>query len=255
VIRLAVLGAAGRMGQRLTARAVTDDRFQLVAAIDAPGSPRIGQPAMGSDVVSTDDCKAAFDVLVDFSLPAGTMRGLQWCLRQKRPLVSGTTGLSGEQTAALREAARSIPVLHATNMSVGANLLLRLAEQTAAALGTAYDVEIVETHHRHKRDAPSGTAKTLLETICRVREQSPAETAQFGRSGIGPERPRGQIGVHSLRLGEIIGCHEAHFADAYESVTIRHEARDRDVFAVGALRAAAWIVSQPPGLYAMRDVL
>jgi 4-hydroxy-tetrahydrodipicolinate reductase len=140
-------------------------------------------------------------------------------------------------------------------MSVGANVLFRLAEQAAAALGERYDVEIVEAHHRHKRDAPSGTAKTLLECICRARDQDPATAGQLGRAGKGLDRPAGQVGMHSIRLGELIGQHEVHFADACESLTIRHEARDRDVFVAGALQAAAWIIGQPAGLYTMRDLL
>lgn len=255
MIRLAVLGAAGRMGQRLLARAVQDERFQLAAAIEAPGSPGVGQRVTGSEVVITDHCNQPFDVLVDFSLPAGTMRGLRWCLDQSRPLVSGTTGLSHEQLGILRDAGRRIAVLHAANMSVGANVLCRLAEQAARALGQAYEVEITEAHHRHKRDAPSGTAKELAKAICRARGLDPAAAVRHGRAGTELERPPGQIGVHSLRLGELIGEHEVHFADAFESVIIRHVAHDRGAFAAGALRAAAWIVNQPPGSYNMANIL
>jgi 4-hydroxy-tetrahydrodipicolinate reductase len=170
-------------------------------------------------------------------------------------LVSGTTGLDDADKVALRDAARETAVLWAPNMSVGVNLLLKLAHDAAAALGPNWDCEIIEAHHNRKADAPSGTAKALLESVCSARGVSADAVVRHGREGvIGARRP-GEIGMHAVRMGGVIGDHDVHFALPGEIVTLRHHAESRDVFAAGALRAARWIAGRTAGLYTMRDVL
>jgi len=258
---LAISGAAGRMGQRLIGLAGEDARFTLVAALEAAGHPALGRDAgetagmPKTGVPILDRIEADFDVLVDFSLPAGTLRALDVCLRFKRPLVIGTTGHTPEQLETIRTAATTIPLLKAPNMSVGVNVLFRIAGQVAAALGEAYDIEIVESHHRFKKDAPSGTALELLNRICRATGRNAAEDVVYGRRGDTVDRPPRQIGMHALRVGDTVGEHEVHFGCLGETVVLRHVAHTRDTFVRGALRAAAWLITQPPGFYTMQDVL
>jgi 4-hydroxy-tetrahydrodipicolinate reductase len=264
MIRLAINGAAGRMGRRLADVANQDDRFTLSAAFEAPEHPDLGkdigelaggrglgvviQPISGPE-------GSAFDVLVDFSLPAGTVAAVDRCLRLRRPIVIGTTGHRTEEHDRIRDASKTIAVLKAPNMSVGVNVLFRLVGQVAAALGEEYDVEIVESHHRFKADAPSGTAMELLHRICKSTGRDPAADVVYGRQGQTGQRPARQIGMHALRVGDTVGEHEVHFGCLGETVVLRHTAHTRDTFVRGALRAAAWIVDKPAGLYSMQDVL
>ncbi len=262
-VGIAVTGAAGRMGRRIVALAAEDAEVRVVAALE-----RAGDGAIGADVgelaglgpmslMVTDAVAADFDVLVDFSLPAGTRHWLDECLRRQRPIVTGTTGLGEEDQERIREAARTIAVLAAPNMSVGVNVLLRLARQLGAVLDASYDVEITETHHRFKVDAPSGTALALCEAVRAGRRSAgqPQQSIVHGRHGKTGQRPAGQIGMHSLRLGDVVGRHTVSFGALRETVTIGHEAYSRDAFAAGALRAAKWIADRPAGLYDMQDVL
>ncbi len=196
------------------------------------------------------------DVLIDFTTPAGAAAWAQWCASRYLPLVSGTTGLNEAEYSGLRAAAAETPVVWAANMSLGVNVLLKLVSEAAEALGADWDIEIVEAHHRHKADAPSGTAAALLSAVQAARGAAPqADDVTHGRSGLLGPRPRGQIGVHALRLGAIVGEHEVHLAGDGEVLTLAHRALSRDIFARGALRAARWIVGRKPGLYSMRDVL
>jgi 4-hydroxy-tetrahydrodipicolinate reductase len=188
-------------------------------------------------------------------LPGATLHWLTYARSQKKPMVIGTTGHASDQLAAIEQASRDIPILKAPNMSVGVNLLLRVVGQVAKALGPPYDVEIVESHHRFKADAPSGTALALLDAICRATGRNRDKEAIFGRRGQTGQRPAGQIGVHALRLGDVVGQHDIHFCTLGETVTLRHVAHTRDTFVYGALRAAEWIAARPPGLYSMQDVL
>jgi len=261
MIELAVAGAAGRMGTRIVALASADDRFRIVAALE-----RSGHPFLGVDIgeltgltkihvpvqtrLDTD-----FDVLVDFSLPEGTMHILATCLKRKRPVIIGTTGHTAEQQEAILAASRDVAVLKATNMSVGVNLIFKLAAQVAATLGEEYDIEIVEAHHRFKLDAPSGTAITLRDEIAAATGRNAENDVIYGRQGHTGKRPHRQIGMHSLRIGDTVGEHEVHFGNMGETVTLKHTAHTRDTFVKGALRAAAWIADKPPGLYNMFDVL
>lgn len=263
--RLAIAGAAGRMGQRITTLAVQDDRFTVTGALDVAGHPAIGQDAgelagigtIGQTLRALSDAGGGddFDVLIDFSLPEGTMAALDACLELKRCIVIGTTGHTGDQLERIAQAAESIPVLHAPNMSVAMNVLFRIVGEVAAALGDEYDCEIVESHHRFKADAPSGSAMELLRQVCRATNRDPQTDAIYGRQGRTGERVTGQIGMHALRVGDTVGEHDVHFGCLGETLVLRHSAHTRDTFVYGALRAAAWVVDKPAGLYSMQDVL
>ena len=260
-IRLAIAGGTGRMGRALIRLAGGDPAFRVVAAVTLADDPRRGQDAglvagierlevaLGTEV--TGPC----DTLIEFTTPAGCRAWADWCAARGVPLVSGTTGLEESDQARLRAAAERVPVVWAPNMSTGVNLMLGLVADLAAKLDTTWDVEICETHHRGKADAPSGTARALLEAVCAARRQRPEEVAVHGRSGLTGARPAGQVGMHALRMGAIVGEHQVHFTSDAESLTLRHRAFSRDAFAAGALRAARWLQGRIPGLYCMRDVL
>lgn len=261
MIQLAIAGIAGRMGARIYALASADPRFDVVAALESTDSPHVGEDAgeragIGRTGLPIQDrTETEFDVLIDFSSPAGTVHWLEYCLTCRRAIVIGTTGHSPEQLAQIEAAGLTIPVLKASNMSVGVNLLFKLAAQVAAALGEEYDIEIVETHHRFKADAPSGTAVTLRDVIVEATGRNPEEDVIYGRHGLTGQRPQRQIGMHALRLGDTVGEHEIHFGNLGETVTLKHSAHTRDTFAQGALRAAAWLANKGPGRYDMQDVL
>jgi 4-hydroxy-tetrahydrodipicolinate reductase len=260
-LRLAIVGCTGRMGQALIRLAASDPGMRIVAAVTAASDPRIGQDAGCAagldalDVAITTEIGCACDAVLEFTVAAGCEAWARWCAAQCVPLVSGTTGLSTQQEAAVRAAAAGIPIVWAPNMSVGINLLLGMVAELAAKLDATWDVEICETHHRRKIDAPSGTARALLDAVCRARGQSADHTAVFGRQGDCGPRPAGQVGVHAVRMGTIVGEHEVHFTSDNESLTLRHRAFSRDTFAAGALLAACWLQGRTPGLYTMRDVL
>ncbi len=261
-IQLAIAGAAGRMGRALIRLiAQEDSAFRLVAAATQPGDAFMGKDAgalagVGPlDVPLHGHVEPGCDVLVDFTRPEGCAHWAGWAAEHGVPLVSGTTGLSDRHFTALRAAAQRVPIVWSANMSVGVNLLLQLVHDAAARLGDTWDVEIVESHHRRKIDAPSGTARMILREVCEARGADPDSDTVYGRRGETGERPRGQIGVHALRIGEVVGDHKIVFGDAHEIVALEHRALSRDTFAAGALRAAKWIGNRPPGLYSMRDVL
>jgi 4-hydroxy-tetrahydrodipicolinate reductase len=260
-VRLAIAGCTGRTGATVLRLAARDRAFQVVAALTVAGDPQLGQdagPAAGLKplgLMISDAISATCDVLVEFTTPPGAAHWARWCGAAGVPLVSGTTGLGDEVKAALQHAAERVPVLWSANMSIGVNLLLGLVAQVAARLGEAWDVEITETHHRHKVDAPSGTAKMLLAEIARVRGHAAEEIASYGRHGQCGPRAAGQVGVHAIRMGEVVGEHEVSFASANETLTLRHRASSRDAFAAGALAAARWIIGKPAGYYTMGDVL
>lgn len=235
-MNIAVAGANGRVGQLLLKNIDEADDLELAGAL------------------TRDDRELpACDVLIDFSSPTGFGHWLAMCVEAKVPFVSGTTGLGKADETQLDEAAKSIAVLHATNTSLGVALLNKLAAEAAATLGLDYDIEIVESHHRHKKDAPSGTAATLARVIVEARGQDPSALTH-GRVGMDP-RTRGQIGVHSLRMGDVIGEHTAHFSGEGERLELTHKATSRETFSRGAIRAARWIVGKSAGRYAMTDVL
>jgi 4-hydroxy-tetrahydrodipicolinate reductase len=271
-VRLAVAGCTGRTGSAVLRLAAADPAFKIVAALTGADDSRLGQdagPTVGLDPLGirisaafptsantqTPSAAPASDVLIEFSTPAACRQWAEWCAAHGVALVSGTTGLGEHEHAALEAAAQRVTVVQAPNMSVGVNLLLRLVAEAARVLGPEWDVEIAETHHRHKVDAPSGTAKALLAAIAEARGAAPNELAVPGRMGQCGPRRTGDVGVHALRMGEVVGDHEVHFAAAGEIVTLSHRALSRETFAAGALRAARWVIGQAPGLYGMRDVL
>jgi 4-hydroxy-tetrahydrodipicolinate reductase len=195
------------------------------------------------------------DVVIDFSHADATERICAACVANRKSIVIGTTGHSPEQIAAIREAAKSIPVLLAANFSIGVNTLFWLTRKAAELLGEGFDLEIVETHHRLKKDAPSGTAKRLAEVLCGTRGLDYEKDVAHGRRGMIGERPANQIGMHSIRAGDVVGDHTVIFAAAGERLELTHKASSRETFALGALRAARWIMAKPAGLYSMEDVL
>lgn len=249
------------MGGRIVALAHADARFGVAAALEQAGNPRLGDDVgeaagvgrIGVPIEAHTD--TAFDVLIDFTTAAGSMRWLEHCRANKRAIVMGTTGHDADQLARIREAATVIPIVKAANMSVGVNLLFRLVGEVARTLGDAYDIEIVETHHRFKQDAPSGTALALLDSIVAATGRDRAADVIHGREGLSAGRPARQVGMHALRVGDTVGEHEVHFGTLGETVVLRHSAHTRDTFVAGALRAAEWLMGKPAGLYSMQDVL
>ncbi|MEI8122838.1 MAG: 4-hydroxy-tetrahydrodipicolinate reductase [bacterium] len=264
MIKVAIVGAAGRMGQALVRCSKLMPEIELVAAVDQAACPLCGKDAgvvagLGDiGIRITHDLPAAVkaaDVLIDFSFHENVPVTVKLAAEHRKGVVIGTTGLNPEERAAVDLAAKAIPIVTAPNMSLGVNLLFALVEQAGKALGIEYDVEITETHHRYKKDAPSGTALRLGEKIAHGRKQAFRDVVVYGREGLSGERPKGQIGIHALRAADIIGDHTVLFATDGERVEISHRATSRDAFAKGALHAGAWLSGKKPGLYDMQDVL
>ena len=260
---LAVFGITGRMGQALI-RALQEDApaLRLSGAIASATSPRLGQDAAGegtpSGVLITADASLGIrgaSVAVDFSVSTGVGAHALACAAAGVPLLIGATGFDAATRGILERASRSTPVLIAPNTSIGMCVVAQLVTLAAVALGTAYDVEIFEAHHRMKRDAPSGTALALGEAVAGARGQALRDIAAFDRSGEGAARAPGSIGFSVQRAGDTVGEHTVTFAAAGERVEITHRATDRITFARGALRASEWLVGRPPGLYSMQNVL
>lgn len=254
-MRVAVAGAGGRMGRALIDAVLADRDLALAAALDAAGSPALGQPAGSLTIGSDLGALAGAEVLVDFTRPDGTLAHLEACLQHGKPMVIGTTGFSDVQKARIAEGARRLPIVFSPNFAIGVNVVFRLAQTAAAALGDAYDVEIVEAHHRHKVDAPSGTALKLGELVAGALGRDLGKVATHGRSGDTGERPARAIGFHAIRGGDIVGEHTVIFAGAGERVEIAVRSYSRMTYAAGALRAAKWLRGRAPGLYDMSDVL
>lgn len=266
-LRLCIAGAGGRMGQTLIEAALADPRFSLASALEVPDSPLLGRDAgerfgKATGVAVASDIPVAVkaaDVLIDFTRPAGTLAHLAACARAGVAAVVGTTGLSGDDRQSLAAHARSIPIVFAPNMSVGVTVLAKLTEQAAQLLGDAYDVEIVEMHHRHKVDAPSGTALQLGEAAAKGLGRDLERDAVIGRKGVTGERKSGAIGFASLRGGDVVGDHSVIFAGAGERLELAHRAGSRVNFAQGALRAARFVAAKraakASGVFDMNDVL
>lgn len=265
MIRIAVIGAAGRMGQRILSLAGKNtDTFTIAGAVEYPSHPMIGKniseftDVKNSNIVltpSTANCINNCDVVIDFSNPESTMDNAVQCRNSKKALVIGTTGLTGDQINSIKTYSSDIAMVVAPNMSVGVNLLFALVKKAAAILDEDYDIEITEAHHRFKKDAPSGTAKKLAEMAALGRGVNLADKAVYGREGITGERKKGDIGMHALRMGNVTGDHTVCFANLAERIEFTHKAESRDVFAIGALRAAVFVSSAKPGWYDMMDVL
>lgn len=254
-MKVAIAGAGGRMGRALIEAVVADPALELAVALDAAGSPALGQPAGNQKIGSDLDALKGADVLIDFTRPEGTLAHLDACLRHGRALVIGTTGFSDAQKTRIAQGARRIPIVQSPNFAIGVNVVFRLAQTAAAALGDDYDVEIVEAHHRHKVDAPSGTALKLGELVAAALGRDLAKVATHGRAGDTGERPAQAIGFHAIRGGDIVGEHTVIFAGAGERVEVTVRSQSRMTYAAGALRAAKWLQGHAPGLYDMFDVL
>jgi 4-hydroxy-tetrahydrodipicolinate reductase len=258
--KIAITGAAGRMGQRLIALASPDSKFKIVGAIERPDYPEMSHDAgeiagIGPiGVPITFDLRPTPDVLIDFTAPASMRHWLKTCRDRKIAMLIGTTGLADKDHAAIDIAAAKIPVLQASNMSLGIALLTKIVADVAKALGDDYDIEISEVHHRFKKDAPSGTAMSIAESILKSTGKTPANL-KYDRHGGDVPRARGDIGMHALRLGDEVGKHTIHFAAVGERLEFTHSATTRDTFAQGALRAATWLADQKPGRYTISDVL
>jgi 4-hydroxy-tetrahydrodipicolinate reductase len=257
---IAVTGAAGRMGARIIALARESGTFQVTSAIERIDHPMLGKDAgeiAGAGAINVPlgiDLGAVPQVLIDFSAPASARHWLEVCRQRKIAMLIGTTGLQWADQTAIDQAAADIPILQATNMSVGVALLNRIAAQVARQLGEDYDIEIVEAHHHFKNDAPSGTAMTLADAILEATGKG-RDALIYDRHGDDVPRQRGQVGMHSLRMGDEVGRHTAYFAGMGERLELTHRATSRDTFARGALRAAKWLAPQKPGRYHISDVL
>lgn len=262
--RLAVLGVSGRMGQAILGQLQQFPDLRLSGATASPTSRWQGQDAgevaghWSTGAIVTADPAIAVreaEVAIDFTLPEATSANLQACITAQVALVIGTTGHAPAVKERIVAAATRIPILMAPNMSLGVNLLLKLAELAARGLDADYDVEIFEAHHRHKKDAPSGTALAIGETVAKARGTTLEAAGEFARHGVTGVRRRGAIGFAVLRGGDIVGEHVLTFAGPGERLEIAHRAHDRSGFALGALKAARWLAGRPPGLYSMQDVL
>ena len=239
--RIIITGAKGRMGEALIRCAKAIPELEVVGAID-----------QGDDLRTVI---AKCDAVIDFSFHNATAGIAELCAQHGKALVIGTTGHNDTETFEIRKSVEKIPIVWASNYSTGVNTLFWLTRKAAEILGPAFDLEVVEMHHRLKRDAPSGTAKTLAEILADVRHLHLNEAARHGRHGIVGERTASEIGIHSLRGGDVVGDHTVIFANTGERLELTHKASSRDTFANGALRAAQWVVQQKPGLYDMQDVL
>ena len=264
MINVGVIGAGGRMGRMLIEALQDNPQTTLTAAIERQGSSLVGADAgevaaIGRlNVKIVDDLQSVIDdidVLIDFSLPDATEQNMQVCAANNVAMVIGTTGFNVQQEKVLATASEQVAIVYAGNYSTGVNLSLKLLGMAAKAFGTDADVEVIEAHHKHKIDAPSGTAYMMAEAVAEARGQNLKDVAVYGREGQTGEREAGSIGIHAIRGGEIIGDHTVMFIADGEVVEITHRARARMTFAAGAVRAATWIVQQPVGQYNMQDVL
>jgi 4-hydroxy-tetrahydrodipicolinate reductase len=239
--KVIINGSKGRMGQALVACAKNFRDIEVVGRIDT-----------GDDLAAV---VPNADVVIDFSAHTATVEVAKLCAAHKKALVIGTTGHTDTDTFEITKNKATIPIVWASNFSTGVNTLFWLTRKAAEILGPNFDLEVIEMHHRLKRDAPSGTAKTLAEILAEVRKLHLTEAARHGRTGIVGERKSSEIGIHSIRGGDVVGDHTVIFANTGERVELTHKASSRDTFANGALRAALWVVKQKPGLYDMQDVL
>ncbi len=264
MIRIAVTGAAGRMGRAIIAAVEANPATSFSGALEKEDSAYLGKDAgemagVGkSGIRITDNPEKAFkkaDAIIDFSTPESSMKVLDLAVRSGKALVIGTTGFSFHQRDEIKELSEGGRVVMAPNMSVGVNLLLRLVHEAASVVGREYDIEIIEAHHRHKKDAPSGTALRIAEVAASAVGRDLDSAAVYERKGIIGERRPEEIGIQTIRAGDIVGDHTIIFAGPGERIELTHKASSRDTFAAGAVRAAVWVMDKPNGLYDMQDVL
>ncbi|MBI3991224.1 MAG: 4-hydroxy-tetrahydrodipicolinate reductase [Candidatus Omnitrophica bacterium] len=264
LIPIAISGCAGRMGNRIISLAFADEELRVAGAMESEGhqwlnrdiGEQLGIGAKGVKI--TSDIKKGLNqakVLIEFTAPNATIAHLEIAKELKVGMVIGTTGLSKDDIALVNKASKSIPVVMAPNMSIGVNLLFGLAGEVTKKLGPGYDVEIIEVHHRFKKDAPSGTAKRLAEIIAEAKGEDLNEAGVYGRKGITGERKPSEIGIHAVRAGDVVGDHTVIFSSLGERIELTHKAHSRDTFALGALRAAKFAANASAGLYDMQDVL
>lgn len=264
MIHVAVTGAAGRMGKAIVKAIAANQFTRLSGALEREDSMLLNKDA--GDVAGgeragvriTPDVSTAFknaDVIIDFSVPECAMHVLDEAVKLKKPVVMGTTGFSHHQRDAIKEVSLKLPIVISPNMSIGVNLLFKLAQMTSEILGRDYDIEIIEAHHRHKKDAPSGTAVRLAEVVAAALNRDIEKVAVYERKGIIGERTPDEIGIQSIRAGDIVGDHTVMFAAMGERIELTHRASSRETFAAGAVRAAVWVHEKQPGLYDMLDVL
>ncbi len=263
-LRIAVVGAGGRMGRQLIQAVSEANDVILGAAFERPGSSLVGVDvgelagigklgiAVSDDLISQKD---QFDLLIDFTRPEGTLNHLQFCVEYHKKIVIGTTGFDEAGKRDIQQAAQKIPVVFASNFSVGVNLVFKLLEKAAKVMGDYCDIEIIEAHHRHKVDAPSGTALSMGEHIAKTLGRDLKTHGVFTREGITGERKPDEIGFATIRASDVVGEHSVWFADIGERVEIAHKATSRMTFAKGAVRAAKWLVNKENGLFDMTDVL
>lgn len=264
MINVIVAGAAGRMGCRLVALIKDSTTLTLAGAAEGKAHPAVGNDAgetagcgrMG--ILITDDLSLLLDrgeVVVDFSAPEATLHHLRTVAQRKRAMVIGTTGFSVSQLEELKSLAGQVPCVLSPNMSVGVNLICKVISEMAKTLGDEYDIEVIEAHHRLKKDAPSGTALKIAEVLAEAVNRDLDQVGVYARKGLIGERKKGEIGIQTIRAGDIVGDHTILFGGIGERIEVTHRASSRDTFAGGALRAARWVVRQQPGLYDMMDVL
>lgn len=264
MIKLTVCGAAGRMGSRIIALSKENEELKLVGAIESKANPKLGLDAgvvagVGEmNVKITDKLEKVIgdtDVVINFTSPEATLEHLEIVKKNKKSIVIGTTGFSNEQIAKIQKAAQKIPIVLSPNMSIGVNLLFKILKDVAKVLGDDYDIEIIEAHHRMKKDAPSGTAIKMAKVIAEAVGRNFDEVAVYARKGIIGERTKKEIGIQTVRAGDIVGEHTVLFGGLGERIEIIHKASSRDTFARGALKAAVWLYGKSAGIYDMGDVL
>ncbi len=261
MIKIAINGVCGRMGTRIAELVAKERELDLVAALEDENHEKIGRD-LGqvinqelSGTIISHELQVKPDVLIDFSSPDSTVERLKSCTEQGIAIVIGTTGLDVKQKESIEKASGKIACLFSPNMSIGVNLLFSLVETVSKIVGKDSDIEIVEAHHRFKKDAPSGTALKIAEKICCATNQNMDDITIYGRKGITGERPPQQLCIHSIRSGDIVGEHTVIFGNAGERLELVHKAQTRDSFAIGAIRAASFLSQKPPGQYRMEDVL
>ncbi len=263
--KIIMCGAGGRMGQAILRCAAEDEQFTIGSGIEAEGNPLVGSaigPLIGAmdvtEQIVSDPAELDLSgetATIHFSSPAATIAQLKWSADNNIPAVIGTTGFDADERTEIAKVADGLPVVFAPNMSVGVNTLFRLVREAARILDAEYDVEVTEIHHRFKKDSPSGTARRLAEIVAEERGSTYDELVVDGRSGIVGERPKGEIGMHAIRGGDVVGEHTVSFVTLGQRVELTHKAHNRDNFARGSLVAAAWLQGREPGLYDMEDVL
>ncbi len=263
MIKVIVNGAAGRMGSTIVRLIIEDRDIELVGAVEREGYPEIdagiiaGKRETGVNIVDNINKLKGIqaDVIIDFTAPDATMKALNFAVENKIAMVIGTTGLSEENLNKIKEASSSIPIVQSPNMSIGVNILFKITELVAKIIGNDYDIEIIEAHHRFKKDAPSGTAVKLGEIVANATGRNYKEVAKFGRNGIIGERTKDEIGMQVIRAGDIVGDHTVLFGGIGERIELTHRAHSRENFARGAIKAVKWIKGKNPGLYSMFDVI